>query len=107
MPVPKCIYPKSIFAKCTRLACLLNLVSLFCLVIKVKIVISCDVWSVAMFCILSRNVGHIWSILDITFDVAKNFPEKKAGWGCQGSFGKSPKNGGALPFLSPGHLKQL
>ena len=29
MLVPKCIYPKSIFAKCTRLACLLSFASLF------------------------------------------------------------------------------
>ena len=28
MLVPKCIYPKSIFAKCTRLACLLSFASL-------------------------------------------------------------------------------
>ena len=27
---PKCIYRKSIFAKCTRLACLLSFASLFC-----------------------------------------------------------------------------
>ena len=30
MLVPKCIYPKSIFSKCTRLACLLSFASLFC-----------------------------------------------------------------------------
>ena len=29
MLVPKCIYPKSIFEKCTRLACLLSFASLF------------------------------------------------------------------------------
>ena len=29
MLIPKCIYPKSIFAKCTRLACLLSFASLF------------------------------------------------------------------------------
>ena len=28
MLVPKCIYPKSIFANCTRLACLLSFASL-------------------------------------------------------------------------------
>ena len=29
MLLPKCIYPKSIFAKCTRLACLLRFAGLF------------------------------------------------------------------------------
>ena len=29
MVIPKCIYPKSIFAKCTRLACLLSFASVF------------------------------------------------------------------------------
>ena len=33
---PKCIFRKSIFAKCTRLACLLSFASLFFIVLLIK-----------------------------------------------------------------------
>ena len=36
---PKCIYRKSIFAKCTRLACLLSFTSLFLMTAKVLLLI--------------------------------------------------------------------
>ena len=62
---PKCIYRKSIFAKCTRLACLLSFASLFLEKSESKFV---STLSVRLISIFSPDKGGEPKVLEDMFE---------------------------------------